>query len=64
MKQQSIGAADQLVSGEGRYERSMRKLIRTCVWYSEIVPSATTALVPRMSIDSMPRIVFAASDRA
>ena len=25
------------------YERSMRKLIRTCVWYSEITPSSTTA---------------------
>ena len=46
------------------YERSMRKLIRTCVWYSEIVPSATTAVVPRMSIDSMPRIVLAASASA
>ena len=35
--------------------------MRTWVWYSAIFPSATVALVSRISIPSMPRIVFEAS---
>src|SRR5438128_6590336 len=42
----------------------MRNRMRTCVWYSLIESSWTSALVSRMSIPSIPRSVFAASCNA
>ena len=41
--------------------RSKRNRISTCVWYSVILLPSTTAEVPRISIPSIPRIVFDAS---
>ncbi len=47
-----------------RPQREMRNLIRTCVWYSEMRPSSTTAEVSSTVSPSTPRRVLEASSSA